>query len=110
MLVASCRRALRTSMKSLRDRGAIAICRGGQSGDAIFGGGESFTHAVSRGCTNDVATLERRLQGHRGKEITPEFRTELLQLLKREVAELAILVETVADGVPDLLVGLAEGD
>ena len=44
-----------------------------------------------------------------GKEVCVEFGTELAEFIEGKIAELAALVETVADGVADFLVGFAEG-
>src|ERR1700728_1719721 len=109
MLVASWRRALRISMCGLRF-GATRNVASDESLDAGLRVGQRGADARARGAAENVVAVERGLERDGGKEVLFEFFAVLAQLIEGEVAELALLFDTVADGVANLLVRLAEGN
>src|SRR5579875_1308866 len=109
MLVASWRRALRTRTGHLRlieSDGAVPLLEGANAGFRIAEGG---TDAVPRGAAEHIVAVESGLEGDGGEEVFGEFGSELAQLVEREAGQFAAFVETVTDGVTDLLVSPAEG-
>src|SRR5215469_13416652 len=103
MWEASWRRALRTSMYSLR-------CVWNQGGDAVRGLGQGRPHAFTRRSADDVMAIERRLERNCGIEIFRKLLAELAHLFQRQIAEFYALLDREAHRVADLLVRFAEGN
>src|SRR6185312_5113428 len=104
MCVASWRRALRTSMSGLLVQ-AIPLRQHPNAGSSGF---DSLADTCPRGAANHVVAIERGLQRDGLKEVLLELLAELVQFVQRQIAEFAAFIETVANSVTDLFVGLAK--
>src|SRR5579871_4539574 len=101
MWEASWRRALRTSMCSLRSGWS-------QRRDAFGCFFQSGAHALPRRPSNHIVAIERRRKRNRGIKILPELFTKLAQIFERQVTEFHALLNGKSHRVADLLVRLAK--
>src|SRR5271157_3139850 len=110
MLVASCRRALRTSMAHLFTHKTHRPVGVGQSLHARLSSSERLPNPGSRRSADHIMAIQRRLQRHRRKEVLLKLRPEFLQLIQRQITQLAALLYAKADRVSNLFVRLAKGN
>src|SRR5580704_2555991 len=71
---------------------------------------QGSSDAVTGGAADDIVAVERGFEGDGGEEVFAELGADGAEFFEGELLEFAVGFEAEADGVADVLVGLAEGD